>query len=39
MSCDLLRIYYFCTMNHILRDFEISFEGVVICLEFIIFAL
>ena len=38
-SCDLLRIYYFCTINHSLIRKGVSFEVVVICFEFIIFAL
>ena len=39
ICCDLLRIYYFCTINHSLfRKLEKK-EAVVICFEFIIFAL
>ncbi len=39
VRCDLLRIYYFCTINHSSRlAFELEL-AVVICFEFIIFAL
>ena len=38
-SCDLLWIYYFCTINHT-RDAELFvMREVVICFGFIIFAL
>ena len=37
--CDLLRIYYFCTTNHIPDLVDIELRIVVICFEFIIFAL
>ena len=37
--CDLLRIYYFCTINHSNAVFEFNNIPVVICFEFIIFAL
>ena len=38
-SCDLLRIYYFCTINHSKANAEEQARIVVICFEFIIFAL
>ena len=37
--CDLLRIYYFCTINHSTVDSGSPSVVVVICFEFIIFAL
>ena len=37
--CDLLRIYYFCTINHSWQHQEAQHHQVVICFEFIIFAL
>ena len=37
--CDLLRIYYFCTINHSNRLMRKRYSVVVICFEFIIFAL
>ena len=37
--CDLLRIYYFCTINHSGTMLENIPLSVVICFEFIIFAL
>ena len=37
--CDLLRIYYFCTTNHIVKQYQVIMRSVVICFEFIIFAL
>ena len=37
--CDLLRIYYFCTTNHIKNRINHRATIVVICFEFIIFAL
>ena len=39
MSCDLLRIYYFCTINHSECSEHQEKQRVVICFEFIIFAL
>ena len=39
VCCDLLRIYYFCTINHSLLKYWLNFMFVVICFEFIIFAL
>ena len=39
IGCDLLRIYYFCTTNHIITFPSKSLMMVVICFEFIIFAL
>ena len=39
MRCDLLRIYYFCTINHSRLSTAQNCFGVVICFEFIIFAL
>ena len=38
-SCDLLRIYYFCTINHSPQKMNLRSRNVVICFEFIIFAL
>ena len=38
-GCDLLRIYYFCTINHSVVEHDYVVEHVVICFEFIIFAL
>ena len=38
-SCDLLWIYYFCTINHTLADAMAMMPLVVICFGFIIFAL
>ena len=37
--CDLLRIYYFCTINHSAMGQKMQTQTVVICFEFIIFAL
>ena len=37
--CDLLRIYYFCTINHSTENYMVQHAIVVICFEFIIFAL
>ena len=37
--CDLLRIYYFCTINHSKEIDNAWSDAVVICFEFIIFAL
>ena len=37
--CDLLRIYYFCTINHSNIRWTVKIDAVVICFEFIIFAL
>ena len=37
--CDLLWIYYFCTINHTARDKCPVALAVVICFGFIIFAL
>ena len=37
--CDLLWIYYFCTINHTVPNGQIDPIGVVICFGFIIFAL
>ena len=37
--CDLLRFYYFCIMNPNLRWFDSITGNVVICFDFIIFAL
>ena len=37
--CDLLRIYYFCTINHSDSGVRLVSVVVVICFEFIIFAL
>ena len=39
MCCDLLRIYYFCTINHSISRIARRSRKVVICFEFIIFAL
>ena len=39
ISCDLLRIYYFCTINHSYTITTHDMLCVVICFEFIIFAL
>ena len=39
LSCDLLRIYYFCTINHSNVSVRSNLSSVVICFEFIIFAL
>ena len=39
MCCDLLRIYYFCTINHSFMTDDLLSLDVVICFEFIIFAL
>ena len=39
IGCDLLRIYYFCTINHSPRESKKILSRVVICFEFIIFAL
>ena len=39
MSCDLLWIYYFCTINHTVSVILSVMWGVVICFGFIIFAL
>ena len=38
-GCDLLRIYYFCTINHTTRSPWTCLRAVVICSEFTIFAL
>ena len=38
-GCDLLWIYYFCTINHTDAEIINLFELVVICFGFIIFAL
>ena len=38
-GCDLLWIYYFCTINHTLKFYLDSRAVVVICFGFIIFAL
>ena len=38
-GCDLLRIYYFCTINHSYGSRLTGSSYVVICFEFIIFAL
>ena len=38
-SCDLLWIYYFCTINHTLLMNNAATYSVVICFGFIIFAL
>ena len=38
-SCDLLRFYYFCIMNPNTREYIDEGEIVVICFDFIIFAL
>ena len=38
-SCDLLWIYYFCTINHTLPLLFFGLNSVVICFGFIIFAL
>ena len=37
--CDLLWIYYFCTINHTVRRNRDKLWAVVICFGFIIFAL
>ena len=37
--CDLLWIYYFCTINHTRELMAHIFQSVVICFGFIIFAL
>ena len=37
--CDLLWIYYFCTINHTSTGVKVKAEQVVICFGFIIFAL
>ena len=37
--CDLLWIYYFCTINHTLLCLKYTNAIVVICFGFIIFAL
>ena len=39
ICCDLLRIYYFCTINHSNIRWTVEINAVVICFEFIIFAL
>ena len=39
ICCDLLRIYYFCTINHSFHFLLYFCCPVVICFEFIIFAL
>ena len=38
-GCDLLWIYYFCTINHTASIFFCIMWSVVICFGFIIFAL
>ena len=38
-SCDLLWIYYFCTINHTTQTHGAGHNLVVICFGFIIFAL
>ena len=39
VRCDLLWIYYFCTINHTLHRQPRKHRKVVICFGFIIFAL
>ena len=38
-GCDLLWIYYFCTINHTVAEVNEVDASVVICFGFIIFAL
>ena len=38
-GCDLLWIYYFCTINHTTKVYQERNVYVVICFGFIIFAL
>ncbi len=39
LGCDLLWIYYFCTINHTVKHVVTVHDSVVICFGFIIFAL